>query len=149
MTIGTDVTALASLKANEGLSCNGMMLAGKGFKIDRKTAERFIAEDGEESRQVIRPYLGGSELMQQRKDRFVIDFFGVTEAEARQRFPRAYEHLLEKVKPERDKNSDKGLREKMGLFGRVRPEIREANEGLSRYIATTETTKHGFSVPAD
>jgi hypothetical protein len=59
LTIGTDVTKLVPLKANEGLSCNGMMLAGKGFKIDRKTAERFIAADGAHTTEVIRPYIGG------------------------------------------------------------------------------------------
>jgi hypothetical protein len=142
LTVGTDVTKLVPLKANEGLSCNGMMLAGQGFKVDRKTAERLIREDGEAAETVVRPYVGGGELLQRPRERFAIDFFGLTEAEARQRFPAAYQHLLETVKPERDKNRDEAMRQKWWLFGRTRGELRSANTGLSNYIVTTETSKH-------
>jgi hypothetical protein len=146
LTVGTDVTALVALKANEGLSCNGMMLAGQGFKVDRRTAEYLVTQDQRERERererVIRPYMGGGELLQRRRDRFVIDFFGFAESEARQLHPAAYQWLLEKVKPERDRNRDEAMKKNWWLFGRTRAELRAANESISRYIATTETAKH-------
>jgi hypothetical protein len=76
------------------------------------------------------------------RDVYVIDFFGLDEKEARQRFPEAYDHVLRTVKPERDHNRDKDIRSNWWLFGRPRPEIRPALEGLPRYIATVEISKH-------
>jgi hypothetical protein len=142
LTVGADATTALPLKANEGLSCNGMMLAGQGFKVDHRTAKLLIAQDGEQARSVIRPYLGGAELLQGSRGNYVIDFFGLSEIEARQRYPRAYQHVLQTVKPERDQNRRAAMRERWWLFGEVRRTFRPALEGLSRYIATTETAKH-------
>nr|GFB32847.1 hypothetical protein [Tanacetum cinerariifolium] len=47
-----------------------------------------------------------------------------------------------RVKPERDINRDKALREKWWLHGRSRQELRKALAGLTRYIGTPETAKH-------
>ncbi|MEP7348922.1 MAG: DNA methyltransferase [Sphingorhabdus sp.] len=142
LTVGADVTASRPLKSNDGLSCNGMMLAGRGFRVKRNEAMRLIELDGEDSNKVIRPFLGGSDLTQRSGDEFVIDFAGLDEKSARQKYRAAYQHLYSAVKPERDRNADKAFREKWWLFGRVRPELRAANVGLRNYIATTETTKH-------
>lgn len=142
LTTGADVTAARPLKSNDGLSCNGMMLAGQGFKITSADATKLIQDDGEAANQVVRPYIGGSELVQRRVGEFVIDFAGLSEVEARKLYPACYQHLLGKVKPERDKSRDKAFREKWWLFGRIRPEIRATNADINRYIVTTETTKH-------
>lgn len=144
LSVGTNATAVKPLLANDGLSCNGMMLAGEGFVINRAFAEHLIAKDGDDDAitNVVRSHIGGSELTQRRKDEFVIDLYGYSEIDARHRFPETYQVLLERVKPERMNNADKGFREKWWLFGRVRPEIRQANQSLSRYIATTRTSKH-------
>lgn len=76
------------------------------------------------------------------RDVLVIDMFGLTAEELRQRFPAAYQWLLERVKPERDMNRDAGIRQNWWIHGRPRSEIRPALEGLSRFIATVETAKH-------
>lgn len=143
LSVGADATSVITLEANTGLSCNGVMLAGAGFVVPKSVAAHLIAADEPRGfRATIFPHIGGSELTQRHRGDFVIDFFGLSEAEARQRFPAAFQHILEAVKPERDRNADKGFREKWWLFGRTRPEIRRANETLSRYIATTRTAKH-------
>lgn len=72
----------------------------------------------------------------------VIDLFGLTQTEAKQKFPDVYQHILDNVKPERDQNRDKSIRENWWIFGRPRSEIRPALAGLPRYIATVETMKH-------
>ena len=66
----------------------------------------------------------------------MIDLFGLSEVEVRTQFPAIYQHVLDKVKPERDANRDKPIRENWLIFGRPRSEIRPALEGLPRYIAT-------------
>lgn len=144
LSIGANATAVKPLLANDGLSCNGMMLAGEGFVISRSFAEHLIAKDGdnESIRSVVRRHIGGSELTQRRKDEFVIDLYGYSEIEARLNFPETYQALLERVKPDRINNADRGFRDNWWLFGRTRPEVRQANKPLDRYIATTRTSKH-------
>lgn len=41
LTVGVDVTAAKALAANEGLSSNGMMLAGAGFIVTPQEAEHL------------------------------------------------------------------------------------------------------------
>jgi hypothetical protein len=141
-TIGADVTAASSLHANEGLSCNGMMLAGQGFKLDKSLAAALAAEEGKQVDNVLRGYIGGSELLNGWKEQRVIDFCGLSEETARKDFPVLYQHVLSTVKPERDKNRRASLKNRWWIFGEPRKTFRPAMVGLSRYIATTETSKH-------
>jgi hypothetical protein len=71
----------------------------------------------------------------------VIDLFGLSAADVRQRFPEVYQHVLLKVKPERDVNRRAYRKENWWLFGENSPQFREAFNGLRRYIATAETAK--------
>jgi len=144
LTVGVDATTAVSLTANEGMSCNGMMLAGQGFVLDRATATYLEERDGfvGKSARVIRRHIGGSELTKHNVDGFVIDFFGLSESEARQSFPAAYQVILETVKPEREANRRDAFRERWWIFGEPRRTFRPALETLPRYIATTRTSKH-------
>jgi hypothetical protein len=79
----------------------------------------------------------------------LLDLFPLAIDEVQTRFPGVYQHLLENVKPERVAKigASKDMREyadKWWLFGKVRTELRQALEGLPRYITTVETTKHRF-----
>lgn len=58
-----------------------MMLAGGGFRLTASEARHLAALDGTDTQ--IRPYVGGSELMQGQLGRLVIDLFGLSEKEAR------------------------------------------------------------------
>ncbi|HEU0065602.1 MAG TPA: type IIL restriction-modification enzyme MmeI, partial [Sphingomonas sp.] len=90
----------------------------------------------------IRPYRNGRDLLQQSRDAYAIDLFGLSELEVRQKFPEIYQHLLVTVKPERNVNRRSSYRERWWLFGESRSEIRPALEGLHRYIATPVTAKY-------
>ena len=142
LTVGADVTSAKPLRANEGLSCNGVMLAGQGFKVLPEKAADLARESGKDVSEVLKGYVGGGELLRGGANFSVIDFAGFSEKEARQTYPALYEHLRRHVKPDRDKSRDKSFREKWWLFGRIRPQLRATNEGVDRYIATTETSKH-------
>ena len=128
LTIGANITVASSLMANEGLSCNGMMLAGQGFLVDRATAQHLVKSDGGDgdTSEVIRPHIGGSEITKRRLDSYVIDFFGLTEAEARRRYPTAYQQILETVRPERETNRRDAFRRDGGYSGNraVRSDLR-------------------------
>jgi hypothetical protein len=72
----------------------------------------------------------------------VIDLFGLSEGQARDRYPAVYQHVLEHVKPERDQNNRAAYRENWWIYGEARSSFRPALAGLPRYIATVETAAH-------
>jgi hypothetical protein len=72
----------------------------------------------------------------------VIDLFGQSVDEVRQRFPSLYQWILERVKPERDVNRNELLRERWWLHRRLREDLRLALRSLPRFIVTVETAKH-------
>jgi hypothetical protein len=77
----------------------------------------------------------------------VIDLFGLTEAEVRQRFPAVFQHLLHYVKPERDARATSSpdsaqYAKRWWLHGKPRPKLRPALDSLARYTVTVETAKH-------
>ena len=139
LTTGADVTAAEPLMANADLSSFGILLAGRGFVLSPEEAES-LREAGEGD--VVHPVLNGRDLTRPARDRYVIDFTDLGDAEARTRYPATYEHVVRKVKPERDASRSKSKREKWWLYDRSRPALRSALEGVSRYMVTPETTRH-------
>jgi hypothetical protein len=79
----------------------------------------------------------------------VIDLYGLEAEEVRSRFPEVYQWVVERVKPERDQNNRASYRNRWWIFGEPRGNFRPALEGLERYIATVETSKHRFFVFLD
>lgn len=142
LSIGADVTKVRSLLANNGLSCNGVMLAGEGFKINEAERSHFISFDGSEVEKVTPSLIGGSELLHGSQGWFVIDFAHLSEAEARRRFPSLYQHLLVNVLPERKTNRRQAFVARWWIFGEPRKAFRPALNTIERYIATTRTAKH-------
>jgi len=138
MRIGANLSLSVDLKANEAVSGMGVALHGSGFLLDPDVA-RSIRESGAG---VIRRFLSGRDLLQRKRERYVIDFFDMSLEDARRANPAALQHLVDRVKPERDHNARKSIRQLWWRFGWERPQLRLALEGLRRYIATAETSKH-------
>jgi hypothetical protein len=128
--------------ANMGLCSPGMKLHGAGFIVAEKQARALGLGRIGGLDQHIRPYRNGRDLMARSRDLFVIDFFGLTEAEVRARYPEACQHLLERVKPERDRNNRAAYRDSWWIFGEPRSDLRPALLGCQRYVSTVETAKH-------
>ncbi|MDT8391872.1 MAG: DNA methyltransferase [Lentisphaeria bacterium] len=149
LTIGADIAGAAPLKANENLSNRGVCLFGSGFIVtwDESTQLGLGRVPGLENH--IRHYRNGRDIAATPRGVMVIDLFGLTAEQARDRFPEVYQWVAERVKPERDQNRDRQIRNNWWLFGRPRPEWREHVVGLSRYIATVETSKHRFFIFLD
>jgi hypothetical protein len=144
LTVGADVSSTVSLKANEELSCPGVKLHGSGFIVTPDEARGLGLGKVRGLEKHIRPYRNGKDLTDKPRGVMVIDLFGLTLEGVRQKFPAVYQHVLTRVKPERDANNRATYRENWWIFGEPRRDFRPALEGLRRYIATTETSKHRF-----
>jgi hypothetical protein len=131
---------ITPLRANASMCYQGVVPAGDGFKLDVAGIEQFRANGAFDSK-IIRPYALGKDLVQRAEQRFIIDLFGYQEADARSEQPYAFQHLLNRVKPERDHNSRASYRDRWWLFAESRPAMREALTGLRRYIGTPYTAK--------
>ena len=74
----------------------------------------------------------------------VIDLYGLDATEVLEKFPTLYQWIVEKVKPSRDVNKDKDLREKWWLHRRNNEDMRNSLAGMQMYVATVMTAKHRF-----
>jgi hypothetical protein len=146
--VGPRVTDAPPLKANTSLCWQGCKLVGSGFQVTPDQAEKLIAGDRSAASFLPR-YWAGGDITQKRSDRHVIDTFGLSLEDLRNQHPGLYQHLHDRVYPERTQNRDKAFRERWWLFGRPRPDLRNALSGLSHYIVTSEVSKHRFFVFLD
>lgn len=130
------------LPANKGRSFQGPIPAGS-FYLDPEEAKEILACNDAAYDEVVRPYLIGDDITEdseQKPRRFIVDF-GFMPLEEAMAYPAALDVVRQRVKPEREKNRDRGFREYWWRFGRPRGEMRAAIEGLPRYIAGTATGK--------
>jgi len=146
LTAHADVAAAASnvLLAATGLCWQGYKLVGAGFVLEPNEAARLMELEPRHS-EIIRPYRNGKDLVTRPRGVSVIDFFGLTEEQART-YPVLYQVVRDRVKPEREAVRDRLMRERWWVFGRARGELRDAIAEQPRYIATLEVSKHRFFV---
>ncbi|MGI4939701.1 MAG: class I SAM-dependent DNA methyltransferase, partial [Janthinobacterium lividum] len=149
LTMGVSPSAARPLRANERISGRGMSLHGAGFIVSPATAAGLGLGRVPGLEQHIRPYANGRDITAHSRGRMVIDLFGLTEAEVRQRFPAVFQHLLLHVKPERDQNNREAYRAAWWVFGEPRRDLRPALHGLPRFIVTLFAAKHRLFVLQD
>jgi len=142
LSIGADVTAAVALRANEGVSCPGVKLHGSGFIVTPDEASHLGLGRIPGLERHIRPYLNGRDLTATSRGVMVIDLFGLAIEDVRNRFPEAYQWILERVKPERDQNNRATYKKNWWIHGEPRGDFRPALAGLPRYMTTVETAKH-------
>lgn len=142
LSTGTDVSSAATLRANAGVASRGVQVMGPGFVVTPETGRRLMAASDRDAESPLRPYRNGRDLTDRPRGVQVIDLYGWDEASVRRCHPGVYQHLLETVKPDRDRNARQAYREAWWIFGEPRRELRAALEGLDRYIVTVETGKH-------
>ena len=147
--VGADITAVQPLMANALISSPGVKLHGSGFVVtpQQATALGLGSTPGLEDH--ILPYRHGRDIAQRPRGVMVIDLYPLSAEEVRDRFPKVYQHVAERVKPEREAKVGRSAdmaeyARNWWLFGKVRNELRPILEPLDRYIATAETSRHRF-----
>ena len=144
LTIGANVTSIVSLKANADISNRGFCLFGKGFIVSPGEAKNLGLGRLDRLEEHIRTFRNGRDITKRPRGVMVIDLFGLTAEETRERFPEVYQWVYERVKPERDQNKRRSRRENWWIFGEPNPKLRDVLSGLNRYIVTVEVSKHRF-----
>ena len=129
------------LQANAGMCFQGVVPAGSGFKLSPRELSE-IGSSRTDLPNVVKRYIIGKDLVQQPDEKFIIDLFGLTEADVRTRFPVIYQRLVDRVLPERRENKRASYRDRWWIFAEPRPAMRLALKGLNRFIATPYTAKH-------
>jgi len=142
--IGADLTSCVALQSNSNISSRGHELGSAGFILSSEEAAILNASSTQTTESIIRPYRNGRDITDRPRNVQLIDAHGFSETELRDKHPAIYQHLLNRVKPERATNRDLRLRNYWWLHRRSREDWREMVQGLPNYIATVETSKHRF-----
>ena len=142
--IGTNLSVVHPLIANEAISSRGVSLHGSGFIVTPQQAAALGLGRTPGLENHILPYRNGRDIAQRPRGVMVIDLYPLKSNEVRERFPKVYQHVAERVKPERDQNNRKTYRENWWIFGEPRSDLRPVLAPLDRYIATIETSKHRY-----
>jgi hypothetical protein len=145
------------LAENLGICFRGADIYGEGFLFWEDSPEYHgswrEAEEIEKAfpdeKEIIRYFLGGKELTSKPRHmphRKVIDFTGLTKAEASSRYPHLFTIAEERVKPERDKlggySVAENSRERWWLFGTATPALNNAKKDLEHVIGISRTSKY-------
>ena len=121
LTIGADFAQVTPLWANEAVSSPGVKPHGAGFIVTpEKAAQLGLGTVPGLDRHIL-PYRHGRDLTSRPRGVMVIDLFGLTDEEVRDRFPAVYQHLIDTVKPERENNNREYRRINWWLFGENNP----------------------------
>jgi Fe2+ or Zn2+ uptake regulation protein len=140
LTIGVDVTLAKKLESNTLLASMGPALGGRGFVVNSHDLKALGADTDTDWAKRLTT---GKDIVGRHRNRFVIDVRKFEdEASLRLALPKVYQHLKIHVYPSRAKNNDPKLREFWWKFRRTNETYFNAIDGLKRFIATVETTKH-------
>jgi hypothetical protein len=149
LSIGSDAKeGVEPLEANRDLCLQGCKLVGAGFQIGPEERAQLLRV-APDSAKFLPRYVSGSDITKTPDERYVVDFFGLTETAARTAFAAGFQIVLDRVKPERDLNRRDVRRKNWWLFGENAPKLRRASTGLKRFIATSEVAKHRAFVFVD
>ncbi len=143
LTARVDVTQAAELQENQDLSFIGVQKSGP-FDVDSETAMKMIQSEnatGANNAEVIRPTANAHDLVHRSSNTWLIDFNEMPLDWAKQ-YEAPFQHVLENVKPSRDKNRRARTRERWWIHGESRPGMRNALTDLDRFVCTPVVSKH-------
>jgi type II restriction/modification system DNA methylase subunit YeeA len=148
LTADTNVTQAVALPENANLCFLGVMKGGP-FDLDPEQAQKMLAAplnpNGRPNSDVVKRRLIGRDIVQTNQQGWLIDFGEMTESDAAL-YELPFEYVKREVKPLRDENRDRLMKQNWWLHGRTRQALRKALVGLSRCIVTPEVAKHRIFV---
>ena len=148
LTVGPDTTSARILAENRGKSFQGPSPKAP-FDIPPKLASAMLAGplnvNGRPNSDVVRPVLNARDIVQRSRGMYTIDFNQMSLEEAA-RYEMPFEYVKEHVYPIRQKKSQAQYRNKWWQYATSSPNMRQALQGLTRYIATPRVSKHRIFV---
>ena len=151
LTGGQKTTGKKYLGSNENLCFMGTTKVGD-FDIPQERADEMLSgvnPHGKPNSDVLRPFRNGSDLVQTDSRRWIVDFGVGTPKEPAALYEMPFQHVVEVVKPVREKNNRKTRAQNWWLLGETLPAFRKAVIGLPRYIGTARVSKHRLFVWQD
>ncbi|HEX2864523.1 MAG TPA: DNA methyltransferase, partial [Deinococcales bacterium] len=147
LTAGVDLTIARRLPENGGISFVGDQKGG-AFDVSGELARTWLDlpnPGGRSNRDVLKPWVNAKDIVQAPSGRWIIDFGAMPEAEARL-YEAPFQHVLEKVKPERMTANREAYRLRWWIHGEARPGMQRALAKLRRFIVTPRHSKHRLFV---
>jgi type II restriction/modification system DNA methylase subunit YeeA len=144
LTVGLDMTVAHRLRENLGIAFEGDKKGGP-FEIPDQLAKTMLAApnpDGQDNREIIRPWVNGSDIVGRPRRLWIIDFgvdMAMNEAAL---YEAPFEYVRNTVKPIRDRNNRASRALRWWIHSEAAPAMRLAVAPLRRFIATPITTKH-------
>jgi hypothetical protein len=133
-----------SLKVNDDLSFSGHYLLGQGFLITPKEAEDLVQKNSK-NRDVLFDYIKGDELNNTVEQTILLKAinFGLLELEEVERlYPEALAIVRERVKPQRDRDKQRGRRQKWWRYAGPCPSMGALVKTQERIILQPYTAKY-------
>lgn len=145
LTGGINLTRAKKLPENANIVFMGVTRGGP-FELPPELAKTMLEAplnpNGCPNSDVVRPWRNAADITRRSRDFWIIDFgVDMCEEEAAL-YEMPFEYVKRYVKPERDKNKRRSYRENWWLHAEARPGMREALEGLGRFIVTPLVSKH-------
>jgi hypothetical protein len=138
-----DLTLAERLPTNLGASFQGPVLVGS-FDVEPEVGREWLSTpnpNGRPNSDVLKPLTNGKDINSRSRGLWVIDFNSRSE-ENSSLFEKPFEHVLKYVRPERLANKDESRRTRWWLHGRLGTDWRASTQGVSRFIATSQVSKH-------
>jgi len=130
------------LKANENKAFIGSYVLGMGFVLTPEEAQCLIEKDPR-NKDVLFPYINGEDLNSrpdQSHSRWVINFHNWP-LEKAETYTDCLKIVMEKVKPQREKQKDNYGKKYWWQFMRIRPELYSTISNMLRVLAIALTSK--------
>lgn len=137
--IGADVAGASVLTANSDLAYQGVTPLGEGFRVTLEESGRYedALRDG-----TLKRYMNGKQFLAAAEPGLIIDFWGLSQQEAKTKHPELFQKILDLVKPKRNEQKRQTYKEVFWVFAEPRSKMRQSLSGLTRYVATCRTAKH-------
>ena len=144
LTSSADTTESKTLNANLNLCFIGSKKAGE-FEVTDETALSWLNDPtphGRPNSDVLRLWVNGDALIKNRRSWWIVDAGVKLSLEIMSGYEKPFAWVLEKVKPDRDKNNEARTRDNFWIHKRPGSDMREAVAPLSRCLAVVRHAKH-------
>ena len=148
----SDLTTARRMSPNADIAFLGVCRNGP-FEVAGDQARKWLRlpanPNGWSNADILKPWVNGMDLTRRPSGKWIIDFGASMTATDAALYEAPFAHVAEHVRPLRQGNRVRQLRELWWRHQRPRPEMWGAVKGLSRYIATPTVAKHRLFVWCD